>query len=51
MSDLTPEQHKLINFIMAEGIRAERERIMDLINSFDSDTIDKPAILKLIDGE
>lgn len=51
MSDLTPEQHQLVNFIMAEGIKAERARIIDLLATLESDTIDKSELIKMIDGE
>lgn len=51
MSELTPQQHELVTFIMAEGIKLERQRIIDLINSEESDTIDKAKLTKMIDGE
>jgi hypothetical protein len=52
MSDnLTPEQHELVTFIMAEGIKLERQRILDLINKEESDTIEKSKLAKMIDGE
>ena len=51
MSELTPQQHELVTFIMAEGIKLERQRIIDLINAEESDTIDKSKLTKMIDGE
>ena len=51
MSELTPQQHELVTFIMAEGIKLERQRIIDLINAEESDTIDKLKLTKMIDGE
>jgi len=50
-NELTPQQHELVTFIMAEGIKLERNRILDLIDKEESDTIEKSKLRKIIDGE
>jgi|SaaInl59LU_5_DNA_1037362.scaffolds.fasta_scaffold03729_11 hypothetical protein len=48
---LTEEQHKLVNYILAQGVLGERDRILSLINAEESDTISKENIIKLISEE
>ena len=45
---LTEEQHKLVNYLFAQGIMAERQRIVDLLNGLDSDTITVDDFVKLV---
>ena len=47
-ASLTEEQHKLVNYLFAQGIMAERQRIVDLLNSLESDTIIVDDFVKLV---
>lgn len=48
---LTEDQHRLVNYILAQGVLGERDRILSLINAEDSDIISKESLIKLISEE
>ena len=47
---LTEEQHKLVNFILAQGIVGERERLSAWTKSQDLDEATKELFLEAING-
>lgn len=49
--ELTDKQIEVVRGFLAEGAKIERLRTLDLINSFESDTINKDELTKLINGE
>tara|TARA_B110000503_G_scaffold24933_1_gene39288 strand:- start:15158 stop:15325 length:168 start_codon:yes stop_codon:yes gene_type:complete len=48
---LTEEQHKLVNYLLAQGMISERNRVYDLLKEHDSDTINVEDFIKLLNGE
>ena len=48
---LTEEQHKLVNYLLAQGMISERNRVHDLLKEHDSDTINVEDFIKLLNGE
>tara|TARA_B110000977_G_scaffold24658_1_gene30113 strand:+ start:1312 stop:1473 length:162 start_codon:yes stop_codon:yes gene_type:complete len=49
-SKLTEEQHKLVNYILAQGVIGERERLSTWLKTQDLDEATKELFLNAING-